>query len=154
MTTTAPFVSPAFATMPPRPASDAGGKVEWRTYHSLVELQANLRALDRPHRDGLVTIVLGLDETFCGDLTSLLRRHYLGFRMALAPLQPTVRISVSPGDLMAMSGALGWQQIVVERCFESALVGSASSFARGETLVVLWPAWRRRHSAAGASCCD
>jgi hypothetical protein len=116
-------------------------QIEWIEYYSLIELAAELRRLDDRSGHSL-TVLLGLDESFSGRLTSLIQRRTPGFRLTLAKLSGTFWLPVSAGDLAAASQSLGWQQIVVEKSFSPALEGTLRSMESGQRLVIFWPNWR------------
>lgn len=116
--------------------------VEVRPYFTLRELATKLAGLDEAEAGAALTVLLVLDETFRGDLLSVIRRRHTGFRLTLAALSRSLCLPLSVGDLLARSERLGWHQIVVERDLADACAGTLASMHPGERLVIFWPQWR------------
>lgn len=124
--------------------SPAASTHELQTYTTLMELRAALQTLDE-HRSA--TVVLALDERFCGHVASLIERR--GPRSAARPALRLVLVVGSGrlpgletiGDLAATGSALGWQEIVLESDAEPALAGALTTLRAEERLIAFVPSW-------------
>ncbi|MGC3971337.1 MAG: hypothetical protein QM775_29555 [Pirellulales bacterium] len=127
---------PTMETLAPSKVAD---RAEMRPYLTLQELRRGLTALEScPH----ITVVLVLDKRFSGHLASLIERRRPGMRLVLVAASGRLSGGATVADLAATGGALGWQQIVMERDEAAAIAESQASLLAGERLVVFHPSWR------------
>jgi hypothetical protein len=109
-------------------------------YTSLAELREEIRGLDSLVP---VTAVLVLDGSFCGHLSSLVRRRppCCGSRLVIVVESGRLPGLETLGDPAAGGGSLGWQEIVLERDAASAVADARATLHDGEDFVVFTPAW-------------
>lgn len=125
--------------------SPASTVAELKPYTTLMELRAALRVLDDVRN---VTVVLVLDERFCGNLASLVERP-----VSLSIMAPAMRLVLAVGsgrlpglqtigDLAASGAALGWQEIVLEMDAEEAVAGALATLRPDESVIAFVPSWQ------------
>ncbi len=117
------------------------GEVQWQSYPSLLELRRSWTALDIEEGACGLTVVLILDDSFCGDLVALIRRHHPALRLVLVAPAGRLPGLASIGDLAASSGALGWHSIARERDWQAAVEGVVASMEPDDRAVVFYPKW-------------
>lgn len=139
------------STSPTIPASPARPATESRPYTTLMELREELNALDERRS---ATVVLALDERFCGHVASLIER-----RDVHTAARPALRLVLvvgtgrlpgleTIGDLAASGSALGWQEIVMESDADAALAGALATLRTGERLIAFVPSWHATNDVA------
>lgn len=127
-----------------RLTTSARPAAELKPYTTLMELRAELNSLDERRS---ATVVLALDERFCGHVASLIERR--GARSAARPALRLVLVVGSGrlpgletiGDLAATGSALGWQEIVLESDADAALAGALTTLRAEERLIAFVPSW-------------
>ena len=112
------------------------------TYKTLRELRQQLDALESL---GNLTVVLVLDASFCGHLSSLVERRLktLGARLVLTVESGRLPGLETIGDLAMARGSLGWHEIVFERDASGAVMDARRTLRADERLVVFSPARAR-----------
>lgn len=135
-TTPMPTKGAAAAT----PAEQPPHAAELSRYTTLMDLRSALRAMESLEN---VSVVLVLDERFCGPLASLVARAVQrpAMRLVLAVGSGRLPGLETIGDLAAGGAALGWNEIVLERDSAAAVRGSLATLRRDERLVVFAPSW-------------
>lgn len=127
---------------------------EYRTYTTLMELRESLAGLEG---FGCLTVVLVLDSSFSGHLSSLIERRS---KSAAARLVLTVKSGRLPGletigDVTVAGGALGWQEIVFEREAVAAVRDAGRTLSPNERMVVFTPSWHsnNEYRLSCVNCC-
>jgi hypothetical protein len=130
--------------------ADGLSTLEAPRLHAYTSLAGLRRAIEELNPLVPVTAVLVLDESFSGHLSSLVRRRppCCGSRLVIVAESGRLPGLETLGDLAMAGGALGWQEIVLERNAASAIADARASLYEGEDLVVFLPAW---HAAGGES---
>lgn len=135
-TTPMPIQAAAAATMrePSCPVA------ELSRYTTLMDLRSALRAMETQEN---VSVVLVLDERFCGPLTSLVARpaDRPAMRLVLAVGSGRLPGLETIGDLAAGGAALGWNEIMLEHDAADAVRGTLATLRRDERLIVFAPSW-------------
>lgn len=119
--------------------------VQLARYTTLMDLRTALRAMEGTAN---MTVVLVLDDRFCGHLASLVARPVdrPAMRLVLAVGSGRLPGLETIGDLASGEAALGWHEIVLETDGEEAVGGALATLRPNERLVVFAPAW---HEIAG-----
>jgi hypothetical protein len=115
---------------------------DWlRTYTTLMELRRSLASLER---FASLTVVLVLDGSFSGHLSSLIERRSRTpvSRLVLAVESGRLPGLETIGDLTMARSALGWQEIVFERDAIVAINDAWHTLRNGERFLVFAPNWR------------
>jgi hypothetical protein len=119
-------------------ATDAG-PVSFTSYASLLQMLEQLDGQDceAAHNN---TVILVLDERFCGHLPSMLDRENLGGKLIVASLSGQLPPLATCSHPEVISVALGWNQIRFTTDALAAVEEEAGRLKTGGELVVLWPA--------------
>lgn len=126
-------VATADSSTPPR-------RCELSLYTSLMDLRKAVQELESLKN---LTVVLALDDRFCGSLTALVARpsNHPAMRLVLAVGRGRLPGIETIGDLAAGGAALGWQEIVLETESTEAVRGALATLRTNERLVVFAPSW-------------
>ena len=113
-----------------------------RTYTSLRDLSMAIKGLGRADDDAILSVLVVLDTTFCGDLRSVIRRCHAGYRLTITALTPNLCLPVTAETLASESGRLGWCSIKTEADLRAAVERAQLTVANDEQSVIFWPQWR------------
>jgi hypothetical protein len=134
------LMKPSDRTCEPTAAPQAG-ELRRRSYTSLVELRAAIERIDSLTP---ITVVLVLDGSFSGHLSSLVRRRRpcgCGARLIIVAESGRLPGLETLGDLAMAGGSLGWQEIVLERDAATAVADARATLRDGERLTMFAPSW-------------
>jgi hypothetical protein len=118
--------------------STLGSRCQLQTYQSLFELRALAGSLDVTPAPNLC-VVLALHPHFAGRLASLLFRRHTAAELILTAAGEQFPSLCDWTEVV--SGALGWQRVVVEPEWPVAVQATCRAMSRIDRVAILWPAW-------------
>jgi hypothetical protein len=112
--------------------------VRFTSYSSLLQM---LEELDEQDCEAAQknTVILVLDERFCGHLPSMLDRENLGGKLVVASLSGQLPPLATCSHPEVISIALGWNQIRFTSDALTAIQEEGKRLKAGGELLVLWP---------------
>lgn len=111
----------------------------WQPYTSLLEMMEHLDEIEAEAGEN-ATVVLVLDERFCGHLPSIIDRDNLGGKLVVASQNGKLPELATCSHPEVISVALGWRQIRFTTDAWQAIQDEAEKAAPGREVIVLWPA--------------
>lgn len=118
--------------------TDVAQPISFVPYASLMQM---LELLDEQDSETAHsnTVILVLDERFCGHLPSMLDRENLGGKLVVATLSDQLPPLATCSHPEVISIALGWNQIRFTTDALAAIQDEAKRLRPGGELIVLWP---------------
>lgn len=115
--------------------------VSFASFASYASLLQMLEQLDEQDCEAAEnnTVVLVLDERFCGHLPSMLDRENLGGKLVIVSLSGQLPPLATCSHPEVISVALGWNQIRFTVDALAAIDEEAQRLKAGGELVILWP---------------